>query len=79
MKKNYRRIVDFRNQITHEYFGIDQDIVWAIIEQKLKFLKNDIITLISNMDVALKTELIESFIEDNKYLDFVVFALQKLK
>jgi len=79
IEKNYRRIVDFRNQITHEYFGIDQDIVWAIIEQKLKFLKNDIITLISNMDVALKTELIESFIEDNKYLDFVVFALQKLK
>lgn len=79
IEKNYRRIVDFRNQITHEYFGIDQDIVWAIIEQKLEFLKNDIITLISNMDVALKTELIESFIEDNKYLDFVVFALQKLK
>lgn len=71
--------MDFRNQITHEYFGIDQDIVWSIIHQKLDLLKKDIITLIDSIDDALKTELIESFIEDNKYLDFVVYALTELE
>jgi uncharacterized protein with HEPN domain len=79
IENNYRRIVDFRNQITHEYFGIDQDIVWSIIHQKLDLLKKDIITLIDSIDDALKTELIESFIEDNKYLDFVVYALTELE
>jgi uncharacterized protein with HEPN domain len=79
IENNYRRIVDFRNQITHEHFGIDQDIVWSIIHQKLDLLKKDIITLIDSIDDALKTELIESFIEDNKYLDFVVYALTELE
>ena len=31
INKNYRKIVDFRNHITHEYFGIDEDIVWETI------------------------------------------------
>jgi len=79
IEKNYRRIVDFRNQITHEYFGIDQDIVWSIIHQKLGLLKKDIITLTDNIEATLKIELIEAFIEDNKYLDFVVYALKKLE
>lgn len=30
-----RRIVNFRNQISHGYFGIDADIVLDIIEKKL--------------------------------------------
>ena len=29
LTKDYQIVVDFRNQITHEYFGIDQDIVWT--------------------------------------------------
>jgi uncharacterized protein with HEPN domain len=29
--KKYRRIVDFRNQINHGYFGIDEDIVWDVM------------------------------------------------
>lgn len=74
-----QRIVDFRNQITHEYFGIDQEIVWGIIHQKLSSFQKDIVRLISNLDDDLKIELIDSFIEDNKYLDFVVEALEELK
>lgn len=78
IENNYRRIVDFRNQISHEYFGIDQDIVWSIIDQKLKPFENDVVELIFNIESDLKQELIESFIEDNKYLDFVVEALREL-
>ena len=76
---NYRRIVDFRNSIIHGYFGIDQHTVWGIIHQKLDDIKNIILRLISEIEVDLKEELIESFIEDNKYLDFVVGKLMELK
>jgi uncharacterized protein with HEPN domain len=31
---SYRRIVDFRNQISHAYFGIDENIIWEIINDK---------------------------------------------
>ncbi len=78
IENNYRRIVDFRNQISHEYFGIDQEIVWAIIQQKLEPFENDIVELISNIEPNLKQELIDSFVEDNSYLDFVVDSLKAL-
>jgi uncharacterized protein with HEPN domain len=79
IENNYRRIVDFRNQISHEYFGIDQDIVWSIIQQKLEAFEKDIIELISNIESDLKQELIDSFTEDNSYLDFIVYRLKELE
>jgi len=36
-----RRIVDFRNQLTHEYPTVDQAIVWAIIEQDVPILRRE--------------------------------------
>ena len=77
--KDYQKIVNFRNQITHEYFGIDRDVVWLIIETKLDFLEQTIIELIQKMEANLKNELIEAFIEDNGYLDFVVEELEVLR
>ena len=78
VENSNQRIVDFRNQITHEYFGIDQDIVWGIINQKLTIFEQTIIELIKNIEPNLKQELIESFIEDNYYLDFIIEALREL-
>ena len=75
--QNYQMIVDFRNKITHEYFGIDQDIVWAITHHDLESIENVIINLIENIDIPLRKELIESFIEDNIYLDFIVEKLKQ--
>ena len=76
--KDYQKIVNFRNQITHEYFGIDRDVVWLIINTKLVFLEQTIMELIQKMDVNLKYELIGAFMEDNAYLDFVVKELELL-
>jgi uncharacterized protein with HEPN domain len=78
VENSNQRIVDFRNQITHEYFGIDQDIVWGIINQKLTPFEQTILELIKNIEPSLKQELIESFIEDNHYLDFIIEALREL-
>ena len=75
---DYRRVVDFRNSIMHGYFGIEQNIVWEIIHRKLGDLKIIILELISKIEADLKQELIESYIEDNKYLDFIVKELKRL-
>ena len=77
--KKYQVLVDFRNKITHEYFGIDQDIVWLIIYNDLDEIKYLILKLITNIENNLKIELIESFMQDNGYLEFVVEKLKKLK
>ena len=79
LEKNYQEMVDFRNQIIHAYFGIDQDIVWEIINNDLKHFEQIIKSLILNIEPNLKQELIKSFIEDNHYLDFIVEALRELK
>jgi uncharacterized protein with HEPN domain len=76
--KDYQVVVDFRNHITHEYFGIDPNIVWATINIDLNPYEITIIKTINTIKSDLKKELIESFIEDNHYLDFVVDSLKGL-
>ena len=79
LSQNYQVLVDFRNKITHEYFGIDNDIVWSIIHIELDDIENVILELINSIESNLKQELIEAFIKDNSYLDFVVKELECLK
>jgi uncharacterized protein with HEPN domain len=38
---NWRQVKDFRNVIVHDYFGIDNNIVWDIIQLNLSDLLND--------------------------------------
>lgn len=38
----WQKIKDFRNIIAHDYFGIDADEIWEIIQYKLLPLKSDI-------------------------------------
>jgi uncharacterized protein with HEPN domain len=47
----WKRIRGFRNRIVHEYFGIDYEIVWEIIENYLDELINWLETILdSNRD-----------------------------
>jgi len=39
---NWRQVKDFRNVIVHDYFGIDNNIVWDIIQISLKDLLQEI-------------------------------------
>jgi uncharacterized protein with HEPN domain len=54
LDNSYRRIVDFRNQIVHGYFGIDHNIVWQVINDKLGDLNKDIIEFVKSMLAEVK-------------------------
>ncbi|MBF0606384.1 MAG: DUF86 domain-containing protein [Candidatus Magnetobacterium sp. LHC-1] len=38
----WQRVIDFRNVLAHEYFGINKKIMWTIIKEKLPHLKQNI-------------------------------------
>ncbi|MGS2760799.1 HepT-like ribonuclease domain-containing protein [Sinomicrobium sp. M5D2P9] len=43
----WRKISDTRNRLIHDYFGVDYDIVWNIITDKLPDLKENIQNIIT--------------------------------
>ncbi len=42
-----RRIVDFRNQLTHEYPTVDDALVWAIVERDVPVLHRECSALLA--------------------------------
>ena len=73
LEDKYRVVVDFRNLLIHNYFGIDEEEVWNVIRDDLPEFKNVIINLMNKLDRnrKLKYQLIESYIEMNKHLNFL--------
>ncbi len=45
-----RRIVDFRNQLTHEYATVDDAVVWAISETDVPVLARESATLLNQLN-----------------------------
>ncbi len=48
LSKDFRIIVDFRNLIVHEYFGIDADEIWDIVKNELTLFEKEILKLFYN-------------------------------
>ena len=70
--KYFRRVVNFRNNIVHGYFGIDTDEVWNVITVHLDSLQNDIKNIIkNNIDIQ---EAIESELEEYKKLNDIIIV-----
>jgi uncharacterized protein with HEPN domain len=44
-----RRIVAFRNQLTHAYPGVDDALVWAIVEHDVSILRRECAALLEQM------------------------------
>lgn len=44
---DWRAIKDFRNFIAHDYFGLDNDIIWSAIQYHLPRLKGELVRLIN--------------------------------
>lgn len=47
---NARRIVDFRNQLTHEYPSINDTLVWGIADRDVPVLRAECAALIVDLD-----------------------------
>lgn len=45
-----RRIVDFRNQLTHEYPTVDDALVWAIADRDVPVLRDECSALMRSME-----------------------------
>lgn len=46
----WKDIVGMRNKITHNYFGIDYEIVWNVVKEKLPALRMQIEQVLKEMD-----------------------------
>jgi uncharacterized protein with HEPN domain len=65
VKNEWRIIVDFRNVITHEYFGIEPEEVFYVVKKDIIVLEKEITELITKLPD--KEKLIESI--DSAILD----------
>lgn len=43
----WRDLIDFRNLLVHEYFRVDLEIVWQIVEHQIPLLKTQINTMLN--------------------------------
>lgn len=75
LDNQFRRIVDFRNQIIHAYFGIDEEIVWAVVSQKLPQLLDELNPLLSGEGFIRATN---AAIKENGHNKRVLNYLQSL-
>lgn len=47
-----RRVVDFRNRLTHEYAAVDDALVWAVVEHDVPVLGRECAALIRGVAPA---------------------------
>lgn len=73
LKSEYRRIVDFRNQISHGYFGIDEEIVWDVIVHKLPEYKAELVTIVAKEKIALLGAIEHAKVENEKNAQVLKF------
>ena len=71
----HRRIVDFRNQIIHGYFGIDEDIVWDVVKNRLHLYIDDLKSL--NIDISKAINLAKIEYSQNKNILLLLTNLEK--
>jgi len=74
--KYFRQVVNFRNMISHGYFGISQEEVWGIVTEKLNPLESDLKKVVINnffLEEAIDEELPKQAIQE------IQIYLQNLK
>jgi len=78
--KYFRQIIDFRNIVTHGYFGINEEEVWNVLQDKIDPLYNDLkkITIkIYTLDEAFDTTINYDLKDRDENLKIYLKNLQK--
>ena len=78
LKDEHKIVVDFRNFIVHEYFGIDAQEIWDTVCNDLDDFKESILKLIKDIKSDKKTALMKAYIKDNDKYNFIVKGLKKI-
>ncbi len=73
LKSEYRRIVDFRNQISHGYFGIDEEIVWDVIAHKLPEYQAELVMVVAKEKISLLNAIEYAKAENEKNVQVLKF------
>jgi uncharacterized protein with HEPN domain len=79
LDKEWRVIVDFRNIINHEYFGIDKDEVWEVVKEHIIEFKDEILKIIKLFDNTKLDRVIEDAKIDFSYSKDTIILLEKLQ
>jgi len=70
----WRKIIDFRNRIVHDYIGIDLAIIFEIITKDLILIKNDIENIIKDKINEKIFDIEEVKIcQESKYYKYIKF------
>jgi uncharacterized protein with HEPN domain len=78
LDNEWQIVVDFRNVIAHEYFGIDSDEIWEVITIYLDKFRDEITKLFENGDKDILDDVIKSNLDDFKYSSKTVALLTAL-
>jgi len=77
LDSQYRMIVDFRNQIVHGYFGIDENIVWEVVTELLDNFIDSLYTLVDKENLNL-SDAISCAKDDHHYNKKTLKFLEQL-
>ena len=76
---NKRAVVDFRNILIHEYFGISSEELWDIIVNYLPEFILEIKSFILKLEDDKFQKLLLYIEDENKHIDFITQSLKELK
>ena len=77
--KNKRAIVDFRNLLIHEYFGISNEEVWDIIVNYLPNFESEVRNILLQLEDNIFYNLLLHIKNENQHIDFIIQFLKELE